>query len=645
MDEDATPGSRPTQVHSEPGYPEVGEEFAGFRILSSVARGGMGVVFRAEQRRPRRPVALKVLAPELSASPEYRERFRRESELAASIEHPNVVPVYAVDEHEGRLFIAMRYIEGTDLQRLGDGPLGPGRAARIVAQIGTALDAAHAKGLVHRDVKPANILIADPDGDEHAYLSDFGIARPVAAGEGLTRTGAWVGTVDYMAPETIEGRTIDARADVYSLGCVLFHALTGQAPFPGKSEVSKMWAHLNEPPPTPSAFAGGLPPDLDTVVQRAMAKEPNERYPSAGDLGQAALAAATGGPEPATAGTVAIGEAARGIKGPLTPPTASDVPSGRRRWQLLAVGLVAATAVAAGAIVLTGGENAESPAAELPYVAGEAVPLGAALGAIAADAEAVWTVDSAENRLIRYDPATEEIVKTKVGREPFGVAVGDGVVWVVAFRDGTLARYDARTLKPIGDPIPVGGGAYDVALGYGSAWVASYESDAVYRVDQSSGKPRGTVRVGDGPTDVAAGEGAVWVTNVEEDTLSRINPAGGTRTSTVGNRPESIAVGEGFVWIAHLTQDQVTRVDPNETQGPSVVDVDERPDDVVVGLGSVWVANSDGNSVSRIDPAGARIVGAPIAAGDGAASLAIGGGTVWVANFGAGTIVPLAPGE
>src|SRR5436305_1782760 len=291
---------------------EPGTVIGGYRVEQIAGRGGMGVVYVASQLRLHRRVALKVIAPELAEDPGFRERFQHESEIAASIDHPNVIPVYEAGEHEGLLFLSMRYVDGTDLRALirSDERVPARRAAYVVFQVGQALDAAHARGLVHRDVKPANILIAAPGAGDHAYLTDFGLTKHAESQSGLTKTGQWVGTVDYVAPEQIEAKQLDARTDVYSLGCVLYHALTGQVPYPRDSEIARVYAHLSEPPPYARALVPELPYEIDTVLQRALAKAPRERFPSAGDLGRAALAAAEGERVAEPERTVAAGPAA-----------------------------------------------------------------------------------------------------------------------------------------------------------------------------------------------------------------------------------------------------------------------------------------------------------------------------------------------
>jgi ketosteroid isomerase-like protein len=285
-----------------------GAEIAGCRIEAVAGRGGMGIVYRATQLSLGRPVALKLIAPGRAEDAGFRERFERESRLAAAIDHPNVIPVYGAGEEAGHLYLVMRYVAGTDLQALlaRERRLVPERAAAILAQVAAALDAAHAAGLVHRDVKPANVLL----GGDHAYLADFGLSRVASTDERMTTTGHWLGTVDYMAPEQFDGRAVDARADVYALGCVLHTTLTGETPFPRGTVPATMLAHIGEPPPQPSAVAPGVPSAFDAVIARALAKRAADRYPSAGDLARAALAAAEGRPVTESERMVARGAAA-----------------------------------------------------------------------------------------------------------------------------------------------------------------------------------------------------------------------------------------------------------------------------------------------------------------------------------------------
>jgi Protein kinase domain len=278
---------------------EIGSVIAGHRIERLVGRGGMGVVYAAVDVALDRPVALKLIAPELAADPAFRRRFMAESKIAASIDHPNVVPIFGAGEHDGVLFLAMRFVAGDDLRTIVTraGPLAPERAAAIVTQVAAALDAAHARGLVHRDVKPANVLVT---GDDHCYLTDFGLVKDLAATTDATAAGEILGTLDYVAPERIQGGAVGAWTDVYALGCVLFFALTGTVVFPVDAPETKLWAHVSEPPPAVSALRSGIPPALDAVVARALAKDPAERHESAPALA-AAVRQATGVGPPAGA--------------------------------------------------------------------------------------------------------------------------------------------------------------------------------------------------------------------------------------------------------------------------------------------------------------------------------------------------------
>ena len=269
----------------------VGSDFAGYRVEALVGRGGMGIIYRGTDLRLDRPVAIKLIAAERATDATFRERFEREARLTAAIDHPNVIPIYAAGEEGGHLYLVMRYVAGTDLSALlkVKGRLPPEQAARITAQVAEALDAAHAAGLVHRDIKPANVLLAG----EHIYLSDFGITRAIESGTRLTDSGQWLGTVDFCSPEQLRGERTDACSDVYALGCLLYTALTGSPPHHRETVPATLLAHLNEKPPRPS-LTDGVPDGFDEVIDRALAKQPGERYPSAGDLGRAAVAAASG---------------------------------------------------------------------------------------------------------------------------------------------------------------------------------------------------------------------------------------------------------------------------------------------------------------------------------------------------------------
>jgi len=253
--------------------------FGGYRIEEVAGRGGMGVVYRAVQLDLGRPVALKLIAADRAADPDFRERFQRESRMAAAIDHPNVVPVHGAGEEDGQLYLVMRYVRGTDLHALikREGPLAPERAAAIVAQVASALDAAHAAGLVHRDVKPANVLLGGSGRAEHAYLSDFGLTRLLSSETQLTETGQWMGTIDFSAPEQLSALRLDARADIYSLGCVLYELVTGRRPIDGDS---------SREPAAPSELVSGVPHELEALLLAMLAQRPDDRPASAGAVAE-----------------------------------------------------------------------------------------------------------------------------------------------------------------------------------------------------------------------------------------------------------------------------------------------------------------------------------------------------------------------
>lgn len=312
-----------------------GSIIAGFRVVSLLSDGPMAAVFVAEDIGTGRRVALKFLAPELARDERFRRRFLRESELASTLRHPNIVETVRSGEvADDGLYLATAYVDGSDLRTLlrREGLLGPERAVLLVEQVAAALDTAHAAGLIHRDVKPANVLVADDGESEHAFVCDFGLARHVSSVSSLTGDRGFVGTIDYVPPEQIEGRPVDPRADVYSLGCLLFESLTGSKPFDRDSELSVVFAHLNEPPPAATELRPGLPAAFDEVFRTALAKAPDDRFASCSELAKAARAALYGEFPPHRRRT-------------------------RRRVVLIAVCLAALTAAAVAAIGATTGAS------------------------------------------------------------------------------------------------------------------------------------------------------------------------------------------------------------------------------------------------------------------------------------------------
>ncbi|MGH3898696.1 MAG: serine/threonine-protein kinase, partial [Pseudonocardiaceae bacterium] len=359
--------ARGQSAHSGENVPEL----PGYRIERQLGRGSMGVVYLAEDIQLRRKVALKILTPTLADDELFRKRFDRESQSAANLDHPHIVPVYAAGEAAGSLYIAMRYVGGGDLRALleTNGPLSLPQTTTIIASVADALDAAHTQGMIHRDVKPANILIDNRNGQGHYYLSDFGITKIVSSGRSLTSTGQIVGTIDYIAPEQIQGKPVDSRTDLYALGCVLYQCLTGMVPFPRDEAAALMWAHVHDEPPPVTTRRPDLPPQIDHIVTKAMAKQPEDRYPTCQELALALRAAAADpaasdqsrtvfpAPPPASLIDSPPPPVPSGMTSTYTPPTPTPVrapvtasPS-RWRWGWLTAAGLLALALIAGSTV------------------------------------------------------------------------------------------------------------------------------------------------------------------------------------------------------------------------------------------------------------------------------------------------------
>src|SRR4051812_39552487 len=310
-----------------------GTEIGGYRIVNLLGQGGMGVVYLADNVRSGQRVALKLLTPDLARSSGFRERFVREAGYASSLRHPNVLEVYDAGEQDGVLYIAMQYVEGEDLKALlsREGRLDARRAVGILGQVASALDAAHSTGVLHRDIKPGNVMIAAGQ-PEHCYLTDFGLSKnPSADSIALTAQGEFVGTIDYTAPELVLGKDADSRLDVYSLGCLFYECLAGQPPFPKERDVEVLYAHIQDPPPRVSAVRPDLPPALDDVIVKAMAKKPEDRFPTCSAFIDAARtivgepAPAPGPPPPPPVGVPVPPASAGGPPPPPPPPGPAPV--------------------------------------------------------------------------------------------------------------------------------------------------------------------------------------------------------------------------------------------------------------------------------------------------------------------------------
>jgi DNA-binding beta-propeller fold protein YncE/ABC-type branched-subunit amino acid transport system substrate-binding protein len=602
-----------------------GTAVGGYRIEQLIGRGGMGVVYRAHDLALDRKLALKLLAPELAEDQSFRERFLRESRLAASLDHPAIVPIFDAGEVAGQLYIAMRLVEGTDLKRLlaDEGPLEAERTVRLVAQIADALDAAHERGLVHRDVKPSNVLI---DGRGHVYLADFGLSRRLAEQAPVAEPGQSLGTVDYVAPEQIRGEELDGRADLYSLGCLLFECLAGRPPFAGRSDTAVVFSHLERDPPAL--------PGLERVIAKALAKQREDRYASGREL-------------------VGAARAALGIESPRRP-----------RWPLAAAvtGVALVGAALLGVLVTRGGSGvqAEPGASSLVRInpgtnaVVSTTPVGREASGVAAAGQYVWVTSFADGTVWRVDPENRATLRIPVRGSPTGVSAGGGAVLVANGPEHSLASLDPATgtvtfVKPLaGDAI----GNIAVAAGPAGAWFADATEGTAAQLAgalRGGGAPATQIRI---PADdrsfltayemfdgLAVGNRAVWaIGDTFDRTLWRLDPR--TRRVVASLKlpfiPGGVAAGEGAIWVSSLLDDEIIRIDPATSRIVARIAVPRGVVGLAAGAGAVWVASSVDRTLSRIDPETNRIRAQVKLAGT-PTHVAVGAGGVWV------TTRPLAP--
>ena len=596
----------------------IGSTVAGYRIDALIARGGMGVVYRATHLGLEREVALKVIARELADREGFRQRFLRESRLAASLDHPAVVPVFDSREVEGELLVAMRLVAGGDLRGLLDreGPLPPARAIALLGQVAGALDAAHAAGIVHRDVKPHNVLV---EGDR-AFLTDFGLAKALDESGVQPSAASVVGTAEYMSPEQWAGRAVGPSADVYSLGCVLFEALTGIAPF-ARKEAER------EPQ---------MPAGLEAVIERATAKDPADRYPSAGALIAAAREREGEGMAPTRVLSEA-GAAERATRA-LRGGNNSRLPSDRA---LLWIGasVVAIVVLVLLPFLLFGGGGVE---------VSRPIPVGTAPLRVAADSEATWVTSERDGTLTRLDPDSGALVgkPVQLGAGVSGVAVGGRWLWVTNPRRGELLRLDLESGRVL-QTIEVGGAPGPIALGGGRVWVADEEGRGITAVNAEGGHiyRRGLAPQA-APLRLAVGAGGLWVSSASSGNVRRID-LGSLQVDPaipVGRGPAGVTVAGGLVWVANSRGDTVSKVDPSiHAVVGSPIEVGGRPGGIDAGTDTVWVASASEDAVTRIDLESGEREGAPIEVGSEPGAVAVGGEAVWVADNGDGAVTRIEP--
>ena len=638
----------------------VGSTIAGCRLDAVAGRGGMGVVYRATQLALDRTVAVKAIAPALAADADFRERFQRESHLAASIEHPNVIPVYEAGDFDGTLFLIMRWVDGTDLHALlaAEGRLSPARAAALLRPVASALAAAHRRGLVHRDVKPANVLIsrAEAGESEHVYLTDFGIARRADSTSGVTRTGVLVGTTDYTAPERIQGGKGTAGSDIYAFGCMLFQALTGHVPFDRPTELAKMAAHVYDPVPAARDEVPGLPAALDAIIARCMAKDPADRFGSADEivvaLGEAASAAGPGDAEATlTAPAATVVSPAPALTAPAAPSSArpaADAPSPpegppgsvsappaprhRRRVGAVVAGLAAVVAVIAvvaatsggggsgkQTVASTAGAGGSAASARAPHVlAGAAIGFrgpfalnpGTAPIGLAADGASVWVAEPERSRVVRVGPDGSG-ASFAIAGHPDHVAVDPlGHVWLAPTGLSQVTMLDPATERQT--PVGVGSAPRAIAVSADAAWVADTGQGAVTRIDLHSLATQ-TIPMPSSPVAIGSAYARVWVAG-SDGSLTVLDESG-QRDDTTGPAVPPTVVGIAHsdgVWLlsaAFAAPGKLTRVNPIKSTA------------VIAGGKTTYFAHPD-QGVVGTQPAGI------------AASGAAGDHTIWVTSAG-----------
>ncbi len=617
-----------------------GTSLTGYVVQEVIGRGGMGVVYRATDVRLERPVALKLIAPELAGDPRFREWFLRESRLAASLRHPHVLPIHAAGEEDGQLYLAMRFVEGQDLKALleDEGALQAGQALRICGQMAEALDAAHAKGLVHRDVKPGNVLL-----DEHgeAYLADFGLSTQLAGDS--THSSRLAGTLDYLAPEQIRGEQLDGSTDQYALACLLYECLAGTPPFHRDTEAETLWAHVQQEPPALREY-----PTLNAVLARGLAKEQDERHKSCGDF----LAAA---------------HAALGLEAPAVRRRRLRL---GRRLLVAGTALVAAAGLAVALVELIGGESSAlatpAPNSVVEIDAGDNKPVAqVAVGSnptsLAVDGAAVWALNADDQTISRIDRKTRVQKTFSIGTTPTDLAVGEGAVWVgngLISRTTALgpilssvSRVDPDTLGVLATTkLPTkgeGAGQGDsLVVGKGAVWAINPDR-SVSRLDPQTGKVVATVDTS--VVEIAAGPNvAVWGLKPSPDpAVVRIDPRSNAVTATIrvpSSNLNDLTVGGGAVWASDPQEGVVWRIDPGPPVRQRTIPVAKEVDSLAFGAGSVWAVNPFAGTISRIDPS-TNLVSETIPIGGTPTDVAVGDGSAWVSDAGASCGKPVYVGS
>ncbi len=585
------------------------EEFGRYRLRGLLGEGGMGRVYRGYDTELRRDVAIKVLSPQASSDPTFEQRFRREAHTAAGLNEPHVVPIFDAGEIDGRLFIAMQLIDGTDVATLlsRNGPMAAGHAVSVIEQAAAALDAAHHAGLVHRDIKPANLVVTRKN---FAYLIDFGIAH--APGDTrLTNAGSAIGTVAYMAPERLRTGQIDHRADIYALTCVLYECLTGAAPYPVKGLQQQMLAHLDGTPPRPSRTRPGLPAALDAVIATGMARDPAQRYQTAGELAGAARAALTAAPAVArTAGAAAPQRLSAPVARDTAPPPAHPEPGPRRRRFGVPVAVLLLAAALAAGIAGYWIYDGRRPAYRVTGTIG--VPKPVAVG-VDPESHTAYIVSGDDNKVVLLDTTTNTTTGAiPVGRNPSAVAVDPTarVAVVSNSADNSVSVIDTAA-NTVTATVPVGEGPSGVAIDPGThtAYVANNGGDTVSVIGTTTGTVLAGIPVGTRPYGVAINPGAhrAYITNLDSYAIAVVDTTTNAAVApiNVGKvvRGAAISPSTHTAYIAIRDDSIVAVVDTRTGTATTTIAVGRNPRGAAVDddTHTAFVTNSGDNTVSVID--------------------------------------------
>jgi YVTN family beta-propeller protein len=663
------------------GWPAAGAVVAGYRLEDRIGEGGMAVVYRAHDVRLNRRVAIKLLAPALAGDPGFRQRFTGEALAAAAVDDPHIIPVFEAGEAGGVLFIAMRYVGGGDVLSLlrREGPLPSPRVAAIVSPVASALDAAHAAGLVHRDVKPANMLLdVRPGRPDHVYLSDFGLSKASLAASGLTGTGHFIGTLDYISPEQIEGRAVDGRADQYALACAAFEMLAGQPPFPRDQGLAVVAAHLSTPAPLVRSRRPGLPGGVDRVLARALAKAPSDRFASCGDFAEALRAAlglapyddtgsasrpplrtptqvaappakpaavtpepAAVAPEPADSGPPGSGADDRPV------PRTGPAPGREDAW---------AATVDASRVAAPPRREPVPPAPGPDQVKGwrpnRRVSVIAAAGAAVAAAAIIALVISIRPAPTDHGsaPASHRSAPAGHGSTPVALALPPSTAYVANYSDNTVTPIDVAT-GSAGTPIKgvTNPGAIAITPDGKTAYVANYDGKTVTPIDLATGSVGTAIQVGNDPEAVAItpdGKTAYVVLSPDNGngTVTPIDLATGSAGTAiqVGQGPDAIAITPDgkTAYVVNNGSGTVTPIDLATGSAGNPIQVGNQPDAIAITPDgtTAYVVNSETNSnngtVTPIDLATGS-AGTAIQVGQGPDAIAItpDGKTAYVANY------------